>query len=165
MTHFNIAEMNVASMRHPVRDPRMADFFGAIDQVNANADAAPGFLWRMPEYLEQSDAIEVGGTANLLVNMSLWRDVDSLRSFTYENHDHLVALRRRREWFLRTDIPNYVLWWVPEGEVPGVADGRRRLALLADRGPGPDAFTFNALQPQPVPGEAASPALLARAGG
>ena len=59
MPHFNIAEMNVASMRYPVRDPRMADFFGAIDQVNANADAAPGFLWRMPEYLEQSDAIEV----------------------------------------------------------------------------------------------------------
>jgi len=149
-THWNIAEMNVAAMRYPVRDPRMADFFAAIDVINADADAAPGFVWRMPEYLEESDAIEVGGAANLLVNMSLWRDLDALRTFTYENHDHLGALRRRREWFVRTDIPNYVLWWVPDGELPTVSDGRRRLALLHEHGPGPDAFTFAALQPQPL---------------
>jgi hypothetical protein len=148
--HFNIAEMNVAAMRYPVRDPRMADFFAAIDKVNADADAAPGFLWRMPEYLEQDDAIEVGGTANLLVNMSLWSDVELLRAFTYESHDHLVSLRRRREWFERTDIPNYVLWWVPEGELPTVAEGHRRLALLNAHGPTPEAFTFAALQPQPL---------------
>jgi Domain of unknown function (DUF3291) len=147
---WNIAEMNVAAMRYPVRDPRMAGFFAAIDAVNADADAAPGFVWRMPEYLEETDAIEVGGAANLLVNMSVWRDLDALRAFTYESHDHLQALRRRREWFERTDIPNYVLWWVPEGELPSVAEGRRRLALLHESGPGPDAFTFNAVQPEPL---------------
>lgn len=149
-THWNVAEMNVAAMLYPVRDPRMADFFAAIDKINADADAAPGFVWRMPEYLEESDAIEVGGSASLLVNMSLWRDIDALRTFTYENHDHLVSLRRRREWFQRTDIPNYVLWWVPEGELPNVDEGRRRLALLHEQGVGPEAFTFNDVQPQPL---------------
>jgi len=142
--------MNVAAMRYPVRDPRMADFFAAIDSINADADAAPGFVWRMPEYLEESEAIEVGGAASLLVNMSLWHDLDALRAFTYQSHDHLQALRRRREWFVRTDIPNYVLWWLPEGTLPTVADGRRRLALLHEQGPGTKAFTFNAPQPQPA---------------
>jgi Domain of unknown function (DUF3291) len=150
MSAFNIVEMNVAAMRYPVADPRMADFFAAIDGINADADAAPGFLWRIPEYLEEPDAIEVRGQGNLLVNMSMWSDVASLRTFTYESHDHLIALRRRREWFERVDVPNYALWWLPDGELPTVSDGRRRLALLAENGPGREAFTFNAIQPQPV---------------
>jgi len=153
-THWNIAEMNVAAMRYPVRDPRMAEFFSAIDEINADADEAPGFVWRMPEYLEEADAIEVGGAASLLVNMSLWHDFEALQAFTYQSHDHLQALRRRREWFVRADIPNYVLWWLPDGTLPTVADGRRRLALLHEKGPGPEAFTFNALQP--LPGQLAS---------
>ena len=82
--------------------------------------------------------------------MSLWSDIDALRTFTYDSHDHLIALRRRREWFQRTDIPNYVLWWVPDGGLPTVAEGRRRLALLHEEGGGPEAFTFNAVQPQPL---------------
>jgi hypothetical protein len=93
--------------------------------------------------------IEVGGQGSLLVNMSLWDDVESLRRFTYECALHLIALRRRREWFQRLDVPNYVMWWVPEGELPTVDEGRRRLALLADRGPTADAFTFSSLHPAP----------------
>jgi hypothetical protein len=44
----------------------------------------------------------------------------------------------------------YVLWWLPEGTLPTVADGRRRLAILNEHGPGAEAFTFNAPQPLPV---------------
>ncbi len=147
--HYNIAEMNVAAGRWPMNDPRMAEFTAAINGINADADVAPGFVWRMPEYLLETDAIEIQGAANLLVNMSLWRDVDSLQAFTYKNSDHLNALRRRRDWFQRIDVPAYVMWWVPEGELPTVAEGRRRLATLAEHGPTPDAFTFQTIQPNP----------------
>lgn len=130
-------------------DARMAEFVAAIAGINADADVAPGFIWRMPEYLLEQDAIEVKGQGNLLVNMSLWHDVDALRTFTYKSSDHLDALRRRRDWFERLDVPNYVMWWVPEGDLPTVSEGRRRLALLAEKGPTPEAFHFNAIQPAP----------------
>lgn len=149
MTRHNIAEMNVAAGRWPMTDPRMAEFVAAIAGINAAADVAPGFVWRMPEYLLEQDAIEVGGQGNLLVNMSLWHDVEALREFTYGSALHLVALRRRREWFHRLGVPNYVMWWVPEGELPTVSEGRRRLALLAENGPTAEAFTFSSLQPAP----------------
>jgi hypothetical protein len=147
--HYNIAEMNVAAGRWPMNDPRMEEFVRAIAGINADADIADGFVWRMPEYLLEEDAVEIAGQGNLLVNMSLWRDVDALREFTYRSSDHLTALRRRRDWFVRLDVPNYVMWWVPEGQLPTVAEGRRRLALLAENGPTPEAFHFNAIQPNP----------------
>jgi hypothetical protein len=147
--------MNVAKMRFSVDDPRMADFAAAIRVVNALADKTPGFVWRLPSYLDDEDAIRVSGADMLLVNMSMWEDVESLNAFTYRNPEHFAVFRRRREWFERLDVPHLALWWLPEGEFPTVVDGERRLNILADEGPGPEAFTFSSVQPRPGDDQAA----------
>jgi hypothetical protein len=149
MTDLHLAQMNVAKMRFPVDDPRMAEFATAIRVVNALADDAPGFVWRLPSYLDDADAIRVSGADMLLVNMSVWEEVESLQAFTYKNPEHFAVFRRRREWFDRLDVPHLALWWLPEGDVPSIADGERRLNLLAAGGPGPEAFTFASVQPRP----------------
>ena len=147
--HFNIAEFNVAAGRWPTTDPRMADFTNAIDGLNAKADVTPGFVWRMHDDVLDADPIEIAGANNLVVNMTVWRDVESLHAFTYKHRDHLDALRRRRDWFERLDLPAYVMWWIAEGEIPTVSEGLRRLTLLAEHGSTREAFTFQTIQPVP----------------
>lgn len=45
----HLAHLNVATLRYPLDDPRMAPFVEMLDPVNASADAAPGFVWRLVE--------------------------------------------------------------------------------------------------------------------
>jgi hypothetical protein len=42
-----------------------------------------------------------------------------------------------------------VLWWIPAGAIPTLDEARRRLDLLAERGPTPEAFTFQQRFPPP----------------
>lgn len=152
---YHVAQMNVAKMRFAVDDPRMADFTAAIRGVNGLAEAAPGFVWRLPSYLDDEDAIRVSGADMLLVNMSIWANVESLKAFTYKNPGHYAVFRRRRQWFDRLDVPHLALWWLEEGQIPTIEEGERRLNILAERGPGPEAFTFTSVQPRPGNDQAA----------
>jgi hypothetical protein len=42
-----LAQVNIARMRAPLDSPLLADFVADLDPVNATADTAPGFLWRL----------------------------------------------------------------------------------------------------------------------
>jgi hypothetical protein len=42
-----LAQVNVARLREPLDSPLLADFVAALEPVNATADAAPGFIWRL----------------------------------------------------------------------------------------------------------------------
>ena len=61
--------------------------------------------------------------------------------FAYRS-GHRNVMRRRREWFEAMVEASLVLWWIPVGLVPTVADAYERMQLLRRLGPTPDAFTF-----------------------
>jgi hypothetical protein len=121
----------------------LREFVAALDPVNARADAAPGFVWRLQT--EDGDATGVRGFDDdrLIVNMSVWESLDALRAFVYRDPGHLAVLRRRREWFHKHAEAFQVLWWIEEGHVPTIAEAEQRLELLRRHGPTPDAFTFS----------------------
>jgi len=52
-----------------------------------------------------------------------------------------------------------VLWWVPAGHRPTVAEAKDRLARLRRHGPTAEAFTFRAPFPTPDQEPADSPAV------
>ena len=54
MSAFQIAELNIALAKAPVDSPLLAEFAAALEPVNALADAAPGFVWRLQS--EEGDA-------------------------------------------------------------------------------------------------------------
>jgi hypothetical protein len=81
--------------------------------------------------------------------MSVWESLEALRTFVYSSHRHLDVMRRRREWFERMGEMHLVLWWVPAGHRPTVAEAEERLTLLRALGPSPDAFTFRRHFPPP----------------
>ncbi len=148
MSSFQVAQVNIALPRESLDTPLLAEFVAELDPVNARADAADGFVWRLQT--EDGDATAVRGFDDdrVVVNMSVWESLEALRAFVYGDPAHLAVMRRRREWFERIEV-FMVLWWVPAGQRPTVAEGEARLARLRAVGPSPEAFTFRRHFPAP----------------
>ena len=139
---FHIAQINIALAKAPVDSDVLSEFVALLDPINALADRAPGFVWRLQT--EDGSALAVRGFDNdrMIVNLSVWESIDQLAAFVYRS-GHTDVMRRRREWFERIGM-HMALWWIPVGEVPTVAEAELRLAYLRDHGPTPYAFTFKA---------------------
>ncbi len=152
---YELAQLNIATMREPMESPGMADFVANIERINALADDAPGFVWRLQTDAGDATALRPMG-ADRLVNISTWRDIDSLSHFVYKSA-HLEIMRRRKEWFERMHEAFMVLWWVPTGHRPSIEEASERLALLRTAGPTVAAFTFRHVFPSPdAPGASAA---------
>ncbi len=136
-----LAQLNIARLLAPLDDPQLADFVAGLDPVNALADAAPGFVWRLQTEDGNATAMRIYDDDWLIVNMSVWVSPEALRAFVYDD-GHRAVLRRRREWFEQLAEATAVLWWVPTGHRPNVAEAQERLDHLRRHGPGPTAFTL-----------------------
>ncbi|MFC5828593.1 DUF3291 domain-containing protein [Nonomuraea insulae] len=138
----HLAELNIAHMRAPIDSPELAEFVAQLEPINALADAAPGFVWRLKESEADPTATIIHDYGDhLLITFSVWESLESLWNYVYRT-PHLDVLRRRREWFLRMAEPYMVMWWIPEGHIPSLAEGMRRLERLKAEGPSPEAFTY-----------------------
>jgi Domain of unknown function (DUF3291) len=147
MSSHELAQLNVALMKEPLESPAMADFVANLDRINALAESSPGFLWRLQTEEGDATALRPLG-ASTLVNMSVWRDIESLNTYVYQS-PHVEILRRRKEWFERMREAYVVLWWVRKGHRPTVSEGIAKLLLLRTKGPTQEAFTFRHAFPAP----------------
>jgi hypothetical protein len=138
---WHLAQLNIGRMVAPTNAPEVADFMAALDPINELAEAAPGFVWRLQTDAGNATDIHAFDDPLLLLNLSVWESIETLRGFTYTTA-HTDVLRRRREWFERLAEAHLVLWWVPAGHVPSVGEAVERLERLRRDGPTPAAFTF-----------------------
>ena len=141
MSAYELAQLNIGIIRGPMDSPIMAEFAANLERINALADHSPGFVWRLQTEDGDATSIRPFEDENLLLNMSVWRDVESLNRYVYSSA-HVEIMRRRKEWFERMREAFLVLWWVPTGHRPSVAEAVAKLEVLRARGPSPDAFTF-----------------------
>jgi uncharacterized protein DUF3291 len=137
----HLAQLNIARFKLPLDDPAMAGFVAALDPLNAIADAAPGFVWRLQTEEGNATSIHAFEDDLMLINMSVWESVDALAGYVY-GPDHVAVMRRRREWAQRMEEAYLVLWWVPAGWIPTIEEAQKRLDRLRRHGPTPQAFTF-----------------------
>jgi Domain of unknown function (DUF3291) len=151
---FHLAQINVGRLVAPVDDPRIADFMAQLDSINALADGTPGFVWRLQSDSGNATDVPYSDDPFMLVNMSVWESVETLRDFTYASQ-HVGVLKDRTKWFEKLDRPHYCLWWVPAGHIPTVAEGRLRLESYQRQGATPYSFWFS--QRFPAPAEDAVP--------
>ena len=152
-----LAEVNIARMRAPLDSPLLADFAAALDPVNAVADAAPGFVWRLQTEDGNATAVRAfewdrAGSAGVLVNMSVWESVEALAAYVYSD-EHREVLRRRRQWFERMAVAQTALWWIPRGHTPTTSEAEERVIHLRVYGPTPYAFTLKEHFPPPDSGD------------
>ncbi len=120
----------------------LAEFLAALDPINALADDAPGFVWRLQTDDGNATSIRAFEDERMILNMSAWESVQDVMQFVYRS-GHVEVMQRRREWFERIPM-HMVLWWVPAGHLPSVDEALDRLAHLREHGPTPYAFTFKA---------------------
>jgi hypothetical protein len=141
MAGYHVAQYNIAKMRAPLDDPIMQSFVARLDELNHLADRTPGFVWRLMDDSDNSTALRLYEDEMIIVNMSVWDDIDALRAFAYRG-DHGPAYAARHEWFEPMDGHTLVLWWVSAGHEPSAQEGKERLELLRRAGPSPEAFTL-----------------------
>ena len=143
------SQINIGRLIAPIDEPKIASFMAQLDSVNAIGDAAPGFVWRLQSASGNATDIVYNDDPFVIVNMSVWESINTLRDFVY-NSKHIHVFRDRAKWFEKMDKPHYCLWWIPAGPIPTVAEGRERLEHYQQHGPTPFSFWFSKLYPMPA---------------
>jgi hypothetical protein len=151
---FHVAQVNIGRLLAPLDAPQLAGFVAALDPVNASADEAPGFVWRLQTDEGNATAVQafewdLHGAAGVIINMSVWESVGQLSEWVY-GPLHRAVLVQRRNWFERVSEATTALWWVHEGHVPTTNEAESRVRHLREHGPTPTAFTFKEVFDSPL---------------
>ncbi len=148
---FQLAQLNIARLLHPLDHPDIPEFVDGLDRINKHAENSEGFVWRLQS--DSGNATDItqhpwSEDPFVLVNMSVWETPEHLRQFVYRS-EHLKYYSRRADWFEKPGAHHYVLWWVPEGHIPSLAEAHTRLEHYGRNGPSPYAFSFGTQFPAP----------------
>lgn len=138
---YHLAQINIARMLGPIDSPVMADFVADLDRINTLAENASGFVWRLKTDSGDATSIRPFDDDFIIVNMSVWTNVEALFQYAYYS-GHADVYRRRAEWFEKMTMPAVVMWWIPVGHIPTVDEAKAKLDYLAEHGPTAQAFTF-----------------------
>jgi GNAT superfamily N-acetyltransferase len=141
----HLAQLNIATLRYPLDDTRIADFVNALPSVNAAGEQSPGYVWRLQSDSGNATDIRVFDDPMVIVNLTLWESLDTLKTFAYQGI-HRDFFRRRAEWFVPGSTRT-ALWWTPAGFLPTTDDAKRRLDFLDVFGASPYAFDMGQSHP------------------
>jgi len=77
----HLAEFNIARIRYPLDDPRMAEFVDNVDRVNRLAEKIEGFVWRLQDESGHAMNMRVYDDPTILPNLTLWETPQALERF------------------------------------------------------------------------------------
>lgn len=138
---FELAQVNVARLRAPLDAPEIADFVAQLGPINELAERSPGYVWRLTGDGADATDIRAFDDDRIIMNLSVWDSLETLRAFTYDTR-HVEVLRHRLEWFERAVEAYVAMWWIEAGTRPTVAEAIERLERLRTVGPTPEVFDF-----------------------
>lgn len=143
-----LAEINVARLTHPVDHPAVAGFVDNLERINGIAERTDGFVWRHLDQSGNATDTRIDPDPRVIVNLSVWRDVESLERFVWGTL-HRQFYARRAEWFAALGRMHLAMWWIRDGAFPTIDEAVARLDHLDAHGPSPRAFGWADL-PQAV---------------
>ncbi|MDC0602026.1 DUF3291 domain-containing protein [Aliiglaciecola sp.] len=138
---YHLAQLNIGKAIDAMDSDVMEEFSQGLDPVNEIAENSTGFVWRLKDETGNATELNHFDDPLLLVNMSVWQNVESLKHFMFATH-HVHFLKHRKKWFEPDTEATYVLWWVKQGHIPSIDEAKSRLMMLREKGDSPDAFTF-----------------------
>jgi hypothetical protein len=139
----HLAQFNIARIRYPLVDARMAEFVENVERVNRLAEQIPGFVWRLQDISGHAMNMTVYDDPMILPNLTVWENAQSLERFVWQTV-HGRFYRRRADWFEPVETP-LVMWWVDAGTRPSLKDGVARLDHFKAHGPSEFAFGWESL--------------------
>jgi hypothetical protein len=148
MSKFQLAHINIAKAVADMETEVMHGFVSRLDEINALADQAPGFVWRLQD--EEGDATLINAFDDplMLINISVWDNIETLKAFVYKSV-HIELIQGREAWFKKMASAHQALWWVPAGHIPSEEEGKEKLEHIREHGPTQDAFNFGRPFPRP----------------
>lgn len=139
----HLAQFNIARIKYPLDDPRMAEFVDNVARVNGLAEQIEGFVWRLQGDSGNAMGMQVYGDPRILPNLTVWENVAALERFVWKTvHNRFYG--RRAEWFEPTSTP-LVMWHIEAGHRPSMDEGVERLDYLKAHGPSDHAFGWEHL--------------------
>lgn len=136
-----LAQLNISPLKEPIDSLLLADFVAQLDKINALAEAAAGFVWRLQGEEGNATAYKVFDNEMIIINMSVWESVESLRNYVYKTA-HADVMKQGKKWFDKLDRPQVVLWWIPAGHIPTPQEAKEKLNHVTKHGETQEAFTF-----------------------
>jgi hypothetical protein len=97
-------------------------------------------VWRLQDKQGSATNFHPFGE-DVLVNMSVWVDIESLYNTVYRSA-HIEIMAKRKQWFEILREAYSVLWWIPVGTFPTMGKAQEKLELLRMKGSSLEAFTF-----------------------
>ena len=150
MSEYELAQLNIAQLVAPLESPILAGFVNNLDRINALAEESTGFVWRLQTEEGDATGFRPFPEDDILVNLSVWKDIESLHQFVYKSA-HVEIMRQRKQWFKKMEQVYTVLWWIPRGDIPSIEEAKTKLVHLQTHGPTAEAFSFK--QPYPPPSQ------------
>jgi len=148
MKKHHIAQINIAKAVAEMDSETMQGFVNRLDEINALADEAEGFVWRLQTEDGDSTAIRVFDDPLLIINITVWESIEALKSFVFRTV-HVELIQDREAWFSKMASAHQTLWWVPEGQIPSIEEAKEKLDYFNENGPTENAFTFGNPFPKP----------------
>lgn len=127
-----------------IDDPIMKEFVDNLDAVNSEAEKSEGFIWRLTDEDDNATSFDPYQNVRIIINVSVWKDVDSLKDFVF-NGTHLSFMRRRKEWFEQFGKAYFCMWRIEAGHVPTVEEAVERLEHFQEHGSSEYAFGFKSI--------------------
>lgn len=140
MSEWHLVQLNIAQLKAPIDSELLTDFVANLDRINALAEQAPGFVWRLVD-ADSGNVANYGFDSQYIVNLSIWESIELLHDYVYRSA-HVSIMRRKNEWFERMPRAHMVLWWQRSGELPTSTQAKEKLEHLQTHGPTRHAFTF-----------------------
>lgn len=140
MQKFHLAQINIARAKAAMNSDVMKGFVDRLDEINHLADKSPGFVWRLKDG-DSAVSINAYEDPSILVNMSVWEDLESLKNYVYKSV-HIELLKERSAWFNKMADAHQTLWWIPANHIPTIAEGKERLKHFQEHGATEFAFNF-----------------------
>lgn len=140
----HLAQLNIGRLLHPQDDARVAGFMDNLALVNGLAERSDGFVWRLKGEGDGATDIAAASHPGFIFNLTVWRDGEALKAFVFKTI-HKKFLRQRGDWFEKLATPHFVMWHVPAGQEPALAEALERLEILTREGPCERAFGWEGL--------------------
>ena len=126
----------------------MSEFTGMIDRMNALAARSDGYIWRLVDE-SGPEAPKFPGDPRMTFTLSVWRDLESLRAFTW-NTLHKRFRLRTAEWFEPLGQAYLAIWPISNDHRPDGSEAMAMLSQLRREGPSDRVYGADALLPKLV---------------
>jgi len=81
--NYHLAQINISRLIAPLDDPKIAEFVSQLGPINALADKAVGFVWRLQSESGNATDLAYNEDPFVIVNVSVWESIETLREFAY----------------------------------------------------------------------------------